>query len=88
MLLSQRLPLAKQIGSAIEAMLSAIKHLVHIQINTLSAVQHAHHHTLWNCNPRYKLSHIDQLLAEKQIFEYWPHAAAYMLRNIKESIAL
>ncbi|MDA0525375.1 winged helix-turn-helix domain-containing protein [Methanococcoides alaskense] len=77
-LLSQRLPPANQTGSAIAATLSAIEHLGYIQIDTISAVQRAHHHTLWNRNPRYKTSHLDQLLADKQIFEYWSHAAAYL----------
>jgi uncharacterized protein YcaQ len=77
-LLSQRLPPVKQTGSAQAATLSAIEHLGYIQIDTISAVQRAHHHTLWNRNPRYKNSHIHQLIAEKQVFEYWSHAAAYL----------
>ena len=78
MLLSQRLPPAKQTGSAIAATLSAIEHLGYIQIDTISAIQRAHHHTLWNRNPRYKTSQLDQLIADKQVFEYWSHAAAYL----------
>jgi uncharacterized protein len=77
-LLSQRLPPAKQTGKAIAATLSAIEHLGYIQIDTISAVQRAHHHTLWNRNPRYKPSHLSQLVADKQVFEYWSHAAAYL----------
>jgi uncharacterized protein YcaQ len=77
-LLSQRLPPAKQTGKAIAATLSAIEHLGYIQIDTISAVQRAHHHTLWNRNPRYKNSHLGQLVADKQVFEYWSHAAAYL----------
>lgn len=77
-LLSQRLPPTKQKGRAIVATLSAIEHLGYIQIDTISAIQRAHHHTLWNRNPRYKTSHLDQLIADKQVFEYWSHAAAYL----------
>ena len=55
-----------------------LKHLGYIQIDTISVVQRAHHHTLWNRNPRYKASQLDQLLADKQVFEYWSHAAAYL----------
>ena len=77
-LLSQKLPPKKQVDFAIEGTLSAVKHLGYIQIDTISAVQRAHHHTLWNRNPRYENSHIDQLLDKKQIFEYWSHAAAYL----------
>jgi uncharacterized protein len=77
-LLAQRVPPAKQSGSAIAATLSAIEHLGYVQIDTISVVQRAHHHTLWNRNPRYKTSHIDQLVDEKLVFEYWSHAAAYL----------
>ena len=77
-LLSQRLPPAKQTGRAIDATLSAIEHLGYIQIDTISAVQRAHHHTLWNRNPRYKNIHLDQLVADGKVFEYWSHAAAYL----------
>jgi len=42
-LLSQRLPPARQTGRAIEATLSAIEHLGYIQIDTISAVQRAHY---------------------------------------------
>ena len=77
-LLSQRLPPKKQAGSAVAATLSAIEHLGYIQIDTISAVQRAHHHTLWNRTSRYTTAHLDQLLSDKQIFEYWSHAAAYL----------
>ncbi len=77
-LLSQRLPPVKQTGSATAATLSAIEHLGYIQIDTISVIQRAHHHTLWNRNPRYEASQLDQLITDKQVFEYWTHAAAYL----------
>ncbi|BHH85325.1 winged helix-turn-helix domain-containing protein [Desulforhopalus sp. 52FAK] len=77
-LLSQRLPPPKQKGRAKDATLLAIEHLGYIQIDTISVIQRAHHHTLWNRNPRYKITHLDQLVEDKQIFEYWTHAAAYL----------
>jgi len=86
-LLSQRLPTTKQSGSALSSTLSAFEHLGYVQIDTISAIQRAHHHTLWNRNPRYENSHIDQLLEEKQIFEYWSHAAAYLpMRDYRFSL--
>lgn len=86
-LLSQRLPPRTQSGRAIEATLSAIEHLGYIQIDTISVIQRAHHHTLWNRNPRYEASQLNQLLADKQIFEYWSHAAAYLpLRDYRFSL--
>ena len=86
-LLSQRLPPAKQAGRAIAATLSAIEHLGYIQIDTITAIRRAHHHTLWNRNPRYKTSHLNQLVADKQVFEYWAHAAAYLpMRDYRYSL--
>lgn len=77
-LLSQKLPPAKQSGNAIDSSLKAMEHLGYIQIDTISAIQRAHHHTLWSRNPGYKLSHLDDLIAQKKVFEYWSHAAAYL----------
>ena len=86
-LLSQRLPPARQTGSAIAATLSAIEHLGYVQIDTISVIQRAHHHTLWNRNPRYKTSHLNQLLTGKQVFEHWSHAAAYLpMRDYRYSL--
>jgi uncharacterized protein YcaQ len=78
LLLSQRVPPAKQTGNALASTLSAIEHLGYIQIDTISAIQRAHHHTLWNRNPSYLNSQLDELMVNKRIFEYWSHAAAYL----------
>lgn len=75
---SQRLPTQQQRGRAVEATFKAIEHLGYVQIDTISVVQRAHHHTLWNRNPRYGNRHLDQLVKEKRVFEYWSHAAAYL----------
>ncbi|MDN3680994.1 crosslink repair DNA glycosylase YcaQ family protein [Vibrio tapetis subsp. quintayensis] len=84
---AQRLPPKQQKGSAIMATLSAIEHLGYIQIDTISVVQRAHHHTLWNRNPRYQAKHLDTLLEDKAIFEYWSHAAAYLpMRDYRFSL--
>lgn len=75
---SQRLPATKQSGNATAATLAAIEHLAYIQIDTISAIQRAHHHTLWNRNPRYEAEQLTQLVADRMVFEYWSHAAAYL----------
>jgi len=86
-LLSQKLPPVKQTGTATAATLSAIEHLGYIQIDTISAIQRAHHHTLWNRNPRYLPPQLDRLLSDKQVFEYWSHAAAYLsMRDYRYSL--
>ncbi len=77
-LLSQKVLTAKNTGSALSATLDTIEHLGYIQIDTISVVQRAHHHTLWNRNPRYQTTHLSELIKEKKVFEYWSHAAAYL----------
>ncbi|MGB0578401.1 MAG: winged helix-turn-helix domain-containing protein [Limisphaerales bacterium] len=87
-LLSQRLPSAKKsVGGAAAATLAAIEHLGYVQIDTISVIQRAHHHTLWNRHPRYRPSQLEQLLADRQVFEYWSHAAAYLpMRDYRFSL--
>lgn len=86
-LLSQGVPPKNQGGNSLDATLSAIEHLCYIQIDTISAIQRAHHHTLWNRNPQYLTSHLDELLVNKKIFEYWSHAAAYLpMRDYRFSL--
>ena len=87
-LLSQKLPpAAKKTGGAVSATLAAIEHLGYIQIDTISVIERAHHHTLWNRNPRYKTTHLDQLIESKKVFEYWSHAAAYLpMRDYRFSL--
>ncbi|MFA9371516.1 MAG: winged helix-turn-helix domain-containing protein [Labilibaculum antarcticum] len=77
-LLSQKLPPAKQSGKALDDTLSVIEQIGYVQIDTISVIQRAHHHTLWTRNPSYQKSHLDQLVAEKKVFEYWSHAASYL----------
>ena len=86
-LLSQRVLPGKLKGTSLANTLASIEHLGYVQIDTISAIQRAHHHTLWNRNPEYQLSHIDTLIETKQIFEYWSHAAAYLpIRDYKYSL--
>ncbi|MEM7599944.1 MAG: crosslink repair DNA glycosylase YcaQ family protein [Verrucomicrobiota bacterium] len=86
-LLSQRLPSAKASGTATKATLATIEHLGYIQIDTISVVERAHHHTLWNRNPRYQSSQLDALVEKGQVFEYWSHAAAYLpMRDYRFSL--
>src|SRR5688572_2847393 len=54
------------------------KHLGYIQLDTLAVVARAHHHTFWSRNNSYSEKHLDQLLNEGKIFEYWSHAASYL----------
>ena len=75
---AQRLATVDVKNDTLQSTLHLIEQLGYIQIDTISVVQRAHHHTLWVRNPQYKPEHIDKLLEEKKVFEYWSHAAAYL----------
>lgn len=56
-----------------------VEHLGYVQIDTISVIERAHHHTLWTRISGYKPEHLHQAQAEdKTIFEYWGHAASYL----------
>ncbi len=75
---SQGLVGKQPFGRGAAAVLKAIRHLGYIQIDTISVVQRAHHHVLWTRVPGYRSSMLERLVANKQVFEYWFHAAAYL----------
>lgn len=77
-LISQGLHRANPFGSGIQASLEVIKRLSYVQIDTISVVERAHHHSVWNRQSTYTKSHLDTLMEHQQIFEYWSHAAAYL----------
>ncbi|USD66445.1 crosslink repair DNA glycosylase YcaQ family protein [Vibrio sp. SCSIO 43136] len=81
-LLSQCLPHKRSKSSSVKsshaATLSAIERLGYVQIDTISVVERAHHHVLWSRNVDYLPNHLDDLVANKQVYEYWSHAAAYL----------
>lgn len=58
--------------------LEAITQLGYVQIDSIHVVERAHHHVLFNRVKNYQPQWLDELLEQKQIFEYWSHAAAYL----------
>ena len=58
--------------------LAQIRRIGYLQIDTISVVERAHHHTLWTRAPQYKPGGIEKLLRSKKVFEYWWHAASYL----------
>ncbi len=58
--------------------LKVIEHLGYVQIDTISVVERAHHHTIWTRVEDYNKTYLDELIAEKKVFEYWSHAAAFL----------
>lgn len=65
-------------GNGKEAVLKAIEHLGYLQIDTLSIVERAHHHTLWTRVPDFQAKYLEELVKERKVFEYWFHAASYL----------
>ncbi len=65
-------------GTGLSGTRHAIEHLGYIQIDTISVVERAHHHILWSRVPDYQQSHLNQLVKQQHIFEYWFHAASYL----------
>lgn len=55
-----------------------IQQIGYLQIDAISVIMRAHHHTLWNRVHHYKPEMLDQLLSEHRVFEYWAHAAAFL----------
>lgn len=67
--------------------LQAIEQLGYVQIDSINVVERAHHHVLFNRVNNYQPLWLDELLAEKKIFEYWSHAAAFLpMRDFRFSL--
>jgi uncharacterized protein YcaQ len=86
---AQGLDRAAPFGSGIQATLQAIEHLGYVQVDTISVVERAHHHALWSRVPDYTREHLDTLLAQRRVFEYWGHAASILpMRDFRQSLPL
>lgn len=59
--------------------LELIRQLGYVQIDTISVVERAHHHTIWSRIEKYDKNWLDELLErDRAIFEFWGHAASYL----------
>ena len=67
----------KLIGTKVDP-LQILQHLGYVQIDTISVVQRAHHHVFWTRDNSYRPGDLDQLVENRQAFEYWSHAASYL----------
>jgi len=65
-------------GRGKAATLRAIEHLGYVQIDTISVVERAHHHVLWSRVSNYQPKFLEQLVKQRQLFEYWYHAASWL----------
>ena len=75
---AQGLTRVEPFGRGIDATHRALEQLGYVQIDTISIVARAHHHTFWNRVPNYYPSHLDRLVRDGRAFEYWFHAASYL----------
>ncbi len=76
---SQGLLRHNQFGRGRKALLKAVEQLAYVQIDTISVVERAHHHTCWTRVDNYTAKMLDELQwRHKKIFEYWFHAASYL----------
>ncbi|WP_104401685.1 winged helix-turn-helix domain-containing protein [Vibrio penaeicida] len=86
-LLSQGLPPKSPKSHSTSHTLNVIEQLGYIQIDTISVVQRAHHHVLWSRNPKYQPDHLEKLVAENKVLEYWSHAASFLpMKNFRYTL--
>ena len=65
-------------GRGLAGARKAINHLGYVQIDTISVVERAHHHVFYARVPEFEPAMTHQLLLNRDIFEYWAHAAAFL----------
>ncbi len=76
-------------GKGKKGVLKALEQLSYIQIDTISVVNRAHHHTLWSRVSDYREAWLGQLQKERKAFEYWAHAASFLpMRDFRYSLPL
>ncbi len=69
----------KKIKKGREGVAQAIGHLGYVQIDTISVIERAHHHTLWTRVPGYLPEDLHRAQAvDRTLFEYWGHAASLL----------
>ena len=80
-LAAQGLLQAQPYGSGLAGARRAINHIGYVQIDTISVVERAHHHVLHSRVPGFKPAMTNRMLVDRDIFEYWSHAAAFLPIN-------
>lgn len=69
---------AQGLGNAEEPSIETIKRLSYVQIDTISVAERAHHHVFFTRNASYQKEDLDRMVADRSVFEYWSHAAAFL----------
>ena len=79
---AQGLDVEYPFGAGPEATPAAIAHLGYVQIDTINVIERSHHHILFTRNPAYAREHLHHAQSQdKQVFEYWTHALAYVHKD-------
>ena len=60
------------------AVAEVLKQISYVQLDSIYVVERAHHHVLYNRVKNYQPKLLDKALEQKQSFEYWSHAAAFL----------
>jgi len=77
-LASQGLLCVEPFGRGLAGARKTVQHIGYVQIDTISVVERAHHHVLYARVPNFKPTMCQQLLLDRDVFEYWSHAAAFL----------
>lgn len=77
-LAAQGLLQAQPFGRGLEGARRAIQHIGYVQIDTISVVERAHNHIFHSRVPKFKPAMTNKMLLDRDIFEYWTHAAAFL----------
>lgn len=77
-LAAQGLLQTQPFGNGLAGARKAIGHIGYVQIDTISVVERAHHHVFRARVPDFKPTMTNQMLRNREIFEYWAHAAAFL----------
>lgn len=75
---AQGLTQTQPFGRGLAGARKAIQHIGYVQIDTISVIERAHHHVLYSRVPGCKPAMVNRMLRERDIFEYWSHAAAFL----------
>ena len=66
-------------GRGKAAALRALEQLGYVQIDAISVIRRAHHHTFWNRVGNYHPELLHRLMSkDRKVLEYWSHAAAFL----------
>ncbi|MBT4161876.1 MAG: winged helix-turn-helix domain-containing protein [Gammaproteobacteria bacterium] len=67
-----------EFGRGKHAVHRAIDRLSYLQIDTISVVSRAHQHIIQSRVDNIEISHLNGLMLDRQLYEYWSHAAAFL----------